>query len=194
MPLHVIICYMHPYCRGLQMFASLQDAWTPLKVVGAVAVINLAGDYWLIIQKGLGAVGAGITCPVAQYFGAIVFMVYLHRMGKREKGIRLSWQVTVTAHYFYCLGTSPKHERQASTRASLLNILAVPDQQFQFWRFWPDTPCPVSCMSLQLCASTACRLLLSLSQYTYKNRASLFVLTKPRYQANFPMCRESICV
>ena len=127
MPLHVIKCYMHPYCRGLQMFASLQDAWTPLKVVGAVAVINLAGDYWLIIQKGLGAVGAGITCPVAQYFGAIVFMVYLHRMGKREKGIRLSWQVSVTAQYFYFLGTSPKHERQASTQASLLNILAVPD-------------------------------------------------------------------
>lgn len=69
-----------------------QDAWTPLKVAGAVAVINLAGDYYLIICKGLGVVGAGITCPIAQYFGAVVFMVYLHRMGKWEKGIPLSWQ------------------------------------------------------------------------------------------------------
>lgn len=76
---------------------SLQDAWTPLKVASAVAAINLAGDYYLIIQKDLGVVGAGITCPVAQYFGAIVFMVYLYRMGKREKGIPLSWQVPVTA-------------------------------------------------------------------------------------------------
>ena len=81
------------------MYASPQDAWTPLKVAGAVAVINLAGDYYLIIQKGLGVVGAGITCPVAQYFGAIVFMIYLHRMGKREKGIPLSWQVKVKAQY-----------------------------------------------------------------------------------------------
>ena len=119
MPLHVITCYMHPYCRGLQMFASLQDAWTPLKVVGAVAVINLAGDYWLIIQKGLGAVGAGITCPVAQYFGAIVFMVYLHRMGKREKGIRLSWQVSVTAHYFSCFRNFSK-TCKASVHSSII--------------------------------------------------------------------------
>ena len=66
-------------------------------MAGAVAAINLAGDYYLIIQKGLGVVGAGITCPVAQYFGAIVFMVYLHRLGKREKGIPLSWQVLLTA-------------------------------------------------------------------------------------------------
>lgn len=58
-----------------------------------MAVINLAGDYYLIIHKNFGVVGAGITCPIAQYFGAIVFMVYLHRMGKRDKGIPLSWQV-----------------------------------------------------------------------------------------------------
>ncbi len=75
--------------------AALQDAWTPLKVAGAVAVINLAGDYYLIIQKGLGVVGAGITCPVAQYLGAAVFLIYLQRMGKRDKGIPLSWQVSL---------------------------------------------------------------------------------------------------
>ena len=74
--------------------ALLQDAWTPLKVASAVAVINLAGDYYLIIVKGLGVVGAGITCPVAQYFGAIVFIIYLQRMGRKDKGIPLSWQVT----------------------------------------------------------------------------------------------------
>ena len=74
----------------------LQDAWTPLKVAGAVAVLNLAGDYYLIICKGLGVVGAGITCPIAQYFGALVFMVYLYRMGKWDKGIPLSWQVMLT--------------------------------------------------------------------------------------------------
>ncbi|KAL0055499.1 hypothetical protein WJX82_001214 [Trebouxia sp. C0006] len=69
-----------------------QDAWTPLKVASAVAIINLAGDYYLIIQRGLGVIGAGITCPVAQYFGAIVFIIYLQRMGRRDKGIPLSWQ------------------------------------------------------------------------------------------------------
>lgn len=73
--------------------AALQDAWTPLKVASAVAIINLAGDYYLIIQRGLGVIGAGITCPVAQYFGAIVFIIYLQRMGRRDKGIPLSWQV-----------------------------------------------------------------------------------------------------
>ena len=97
-------------------------------MAGAVAVINLAGDYYLIIQKGLGVVGAGVTCPVAQYFGAIVFMVYLHRMGKREKGIPLSWQVKVTAQY--CI---------------LYGIL-----QGKLY-FLPDTPRQVSCVSLPNC-------------------------------------------
>ena len=73
----------------------LQDAWTPLKVATAVAAINLAGDYYLIIHKGLGVLGAGITCPIAQYFGATVFIIYLQQMGNREKGIHLSWQVTL---------------------------------------------------------------------------------------------------
>ena len=97
--LHVIYAPHVHIAEAFKMYASPQDAWTPLKVAGAVAVINLAGDYYLIIQKGLGVVGAGITCPVAQYFGAIVFMIYLHRMGKREKGIPLSWQVKVKAQY-----------------------------------------------------------------------------------------------
>ncbi len=82
-----------PEPLGTLCFAALQDAWTPLKVASAVAIINLAGDYYLIIQRGLGVIGAGITCPVAQYFGAIVFIIYLQRMGRRDKGIPLSWQV-----------------------------------------------------------------------------------------------------
>ena len=71
----------------------LQDAWTPLKVAAAVAALNLAGDYYLIIHKRLGVIGAGITCPIAQYFGAVAFLVYLQLMGRRDKGIPLSWQV-----------------------------------------------------------------------------------------------------
>lgn len=69
-----------------------QDAWTPLKVAAAVAALNLAGDYYLIIHKRLGVTGAGITCPIAQYFGAVVFLIYLQRMGRTDKGIPLSWQ------------------------------------------------------------------------------------------------------
>ena len=134
--------------------ASPQDAWTPLKVAGAVAVINLAGDYYLIIQKGLGVVGAGITCPVAQYFGAIVFMVYLHRMGQREKGIPLSWQVKVTAQYF--------------------RLYELLQDKLQVW---PNKLCQVSCMSLQLCANTACWVLSSLciEPLTYGQKQSFTV-------------------
>ena len=41
--------------------ALLQDAWTLLRVASPVAVINLVGDYYLIIAKGLGVVGVGST-------------------------------------------------------------------------------------------------------------------------------------
>ena len=68
-----------------------------------MAAINLAGDYYLIIRKGLGVVGAGITCPIAQYFGAIVFIVYLQRLGKRDKGIPLSWQVITAPWVHGCI-------------------------------------------------------------------------------------------
>ena len=97
---------------GILCFAALQDAWTPLKVASAVAIINLAGDYYLIIQRGLGVIGAGITCPVAQYFGAIVFIIYLQRMGRRDKGIPLSWQV-------------PHHSRQLDNPSLWLHCVHV---------------------------------------------------------------------
>ena len=60
-------------------------------------MLNLVGDYFLIIHKGLGVIGAGITCPLAQYFGAVVFLLYLQRLGRKDKGIPLSWQVAHSA-------------------------------------------------------------------------------------------------
>ena len=135
--------------KAFNKYASLQDAWTPLKVTGAIAVINLAGDYWLIIQKGLGVVGAGITCPVAQYFGAIVFVIYLHRMGKQEKGIPLSWQVIL-----YLLLQN--------------NLYLWPDTcqvSFMSLQLCANTACRVLfSLSIDMCAETELHYLLQQSQ------------------------------
>eukprot|EP00239_Pterosperma_sp_CCMP1384_P012660 CAMPEP_0197865472 /NCGR_PEP_ID=MMETSP1438-20131217/43676_1 /TAXON_ID=1461541 /ORGANISM="Pterosperma sp., Strain CCMP1384" /LENGTH=190 /DNA_ID=CAMNT_0043483949 /DNA_START=497 /DNA_END=1072 /DNA_ORIENTATION=- len=60
-------------CQGA--FLGQQDAWTPLKVFVAAGLINLVGDWYLILQAGTGVAGAAWATLFAQYAGALMFLV-----------------------------------------------------------------------------------------------------------------------
>lgn len=54
-----------------------QDSLTPLKVFASVAMLNLVGDVYLILGRGLGVFGAAAATTAAQYVGALYFFNYL---------------------------------------------------------------------------------------------------------------------
>jgi putative MATE family efflux protein len=63
------------------------DAWRPLKIFGAAAIINLIGDVWLTLFKGWGATGAATATLAAQVGSALYYVLTSARL---EKGVEAS--------------------------------------------------------------------------------------------------------
>jgi MATE family multidrug resistance protein len=64
-------------------FRGLQDTATPLLVTAGVNVINALLDPFLIFGLDLGIGGAAIASVVAQWIGAIWFVILLYRRSRR---------------------------------------------------------------------------------------------------------------
>lgn len=71
-----------------------QDMWTPMKVVAAAGILNLIGDYFLIIIFKMGTVGAALATAGAQILGALYFFRYLRKAKSNNNGpsLELKWK------------------------------------------------------------------------------------------------------
>lgn len=63
-----------------------------MKVVLLAGLVNLVGDVGLIMQFGLGTIGAAAATAAANIAGAIFFFHYLRKGGADGKAIRLKWK------------------------------------------------------------------------------------------------------
>jgi putative MATE family efflux protein len=58
------------------------NAWRPLRIFGAAGIVNLIGDVYLTLFKGMGATGAAIATVVAQIGAAVYYAVTTSRLDK----------------------------------------------------------------------------------------------------------------
>lgn len=84
-PAVMIMSASHGACLGQQ------DAWTTLRLSIITGVLNLVGDWYLILRKGMGISGAAWATITSQYVGAFLFLRALHERGKTSRGIPLEW-------------------------------------------------------------------------------------------------------
>ncbi len=80
------ILYMRSTCAGIvgiamyntaaEMLRALGDSKTPLKFLVFAALTNIALDFILIVNFGMGVLGAGIATATSQYLAAIGIFAY----------------------------------------------------------------------------------------------------------------------
>jgi len=76
---------------GHGAFRGYQDTRTPMIVTIGFNIINAALDPLLIFGLGWGLAGAATATVVAQWIGALVFVVLLLRVRREALGIELRW-------------------------------------------------------------------------------------------------------
>ena len=76
---------------GHGAFRGYQDTRTPMVVTIGLNLVNLVLDPLLIFGLGWGLTGAATATAVAQWSGALVFLVLLLRTRREELGIVLEW-------------------------------------------------------------------------------------------------------
>ena len=84
-PAVMIMSASHGACLGQQ------DAWTTLRVSSITGVLNLVGDWYLILRRGWGVTGAAWATLASQYLGAFLFLRELERRGRGSRGIPLEF-------------------------------------------------------------------------------------------------------
>jgi Na+-driven multidrug efflux pump len=75
------------------------NAWRPLRIFGAAGIVNLIGDVYLTLFKGMGATGAAIATVVAQIGAAVYYAVTTSRLDKSveassqpKRDVALTWK------------------------------------------------------------------------------------------------------
>ena len=75
---------------GHGAFRGYQDTRTPMLITIGFNIINVALDPLLIFGMGWGLAGAAAATAIAQWIGAIVFLVLLLRTRREEMGIEVA--------------------------------------------------------------------------------------------------------
>lgn len=76
---------------GHGAFRGYQDTRTPMIITVGFNIINVALDPLLIWGLGWGLAGAAAATAIAQWIGAIVFLVLLLKTRREALGIELAW-------------------------------------------------------------------------------------------------------
>ncbi|NBB72333.1 MAG: MATE family efflux transporter [Bacteroidetes bacterium] len=76
---------------GHGAFRGYQDTRTPMIITIGFNIINVALDPLLIWGLGWGLAGAAAATAIAQWIGAIVFLVLLLKTRREALGIELAW-------------------------------------------------------------------------------------------------------
>jgi MATE family multidrug resistance protein len=76
---------------GHGAFRGYQDTRTPMIITIGFNIINVALDPLLIFGLGWGLAGAAAATAIAQWIGAIVFLVLLLKTRRKALGIELAW-------------------------------------------------------------------------------------------------------
>ena len=89
---------------GHGAYRGMQDTRTPLVVTLGLNLINLVGDPLLIFVAGWGLRGAAVATVVAQWVGALWFLVLLNRR-RRELGVAVRMPRLAEFHPLATAGT-----------------------------------------------------------------------------------------
>lgn len=84
-PAVTIMSASHGACLGQQ------DAWTTLRISIFSGLLNLVGDWYLILRLGMGVTGAAWATSISQYVGAVLFLRALQQRGRSSRGVPLEW-------------------------------------------------------------------------------------------------------